>query len=133
MYPNGLDRKKQNSQNSEEVFFGVLKVVALLVVCIILGFSVYKLYHKYTRAQRALTDSQAELAKLHTSEARVNQSIDRLSSPEGVEYEVRDKYRVTKESEKIILVIDNAADIQKKDIALEKNIFVKFKEWLYNL
>lgn len=131
MYQPDRERKKQNTQNPEAAFFKVLKVTILVTVCIILTFSVYKLYRKYSRAHYALKDSQTELAKLHESEVKINQSIDRLSSSEGVEYEIRDNYRVTKQNEKMILVIDNKPTLE--NIVLQKNIFVKFKEWLYNL
>jgi cell division protein FtsB len=131
MYQPGREHKNYNTKNGEEVFFKVLKVISLIALCVILIFSVYKLYRKYTKAHRALTDSQLELAKLQENEREINQSIDRLSTPAGIEYEVRDKYRVTKENEKMILVIDNKPPAENK--ILQKNIFVKFKEWLYNL
>lgn len=131
MYNPQNKRINNHAHHADQVFFKVLKVAILFIVCVILIFSAYKLYRKYNHTRLALIDGKAELAKLHESERLINTSIERLSSVEGVEYEIRDKYRVTKQNEKMIIVIDNYIPPTITDNA--GSIFVKFKEWVYNL
>ena len=121
---------KKHSQ-PEDSFWVVIKTIVLGIFCIILSFSVYKMYKKYHKTRNALADSRTELAKIEHNKESIEYSINRLSTDEGREYEIRDRFRVTKPNEKIIVVVDNSADIPKPSI--NPSIFVKFKEWLYNL
>lgn len=120
-----------NTKNSSEeaVFFKVVWVIILGVVCIILIFSTYKISKKYIRTRSALHDSQVELHKLQNNESQIIQSIDRLSTDPGREYEVREKYRVVKQGEKLIVVIDDTLTQVPKEPT--NGIFENFKEWLY--
>jgi cell division protein FtsB len=125
-----VNKHKQHT-NPEDVFWSVLKTAILGIVCVILVFSVYKMYKKYHKTTKALADARSELTKLQHNKESVETAIQRLSTSEGREYEIRDRWRVTKSGEKMIVVIDNSADRPKYDIS--DGIFVKFKEWLYNL
>jgi cell division protein FtsB len=122
---------KKNTIESEDVFWRVIRTVLLGMVCIILLFSVYKMYKKYHKTTTTLRDSYTELEKLQQNKISTEHAIERLSTDEGREYEIRDRFRVTKPDEKIIVVIDNSADIPK--INIDQSLFVKFKEWLYNI
>jgi cell division protein FtsB len=133
MYNNSNNRNNTPSHHADHIFFKVVKVAILFIMCIVLIFSSYKLYRKYHRTRLALVDAETELAKLQDSEQSINKSIDRLSSTEGIEYEVRDKYRVTKQNEKMIVVIDNQVEPTAIENTTSTSKFVKFKEWLYNL
>ena len=64
----------------------------ILICCVLLLSSI-----KYIREYETLIQKKTPL----------EQSIDKLSNPAGIEYEVRERYRVVKPGEELILVIDN--------------------------
>lgn len=123
------NKKPPEEQNPEKNFFKVLGVIGMFFLSVILFFSVYKLQHKYIKAHNALVDSREELKKLKNNELQTQNSINRLSSSDGIEYEVRDKYRVSKSNEHLIVVINNTP-VEVTQTA-PKTLFEKIKEWLY--
>lgn len=98
-------REKKPLTGSGSVRF--LVVIGLLILCILLIISVIGMYRKHAKVVRARDTYLAELRKLQEKEQQVTQSIERLSTDTGIEDEIRERYRVTKPGEKLILVIDN--------------------------
>ena len=120
--------KNQRNTDTEKNFFKIIGIILLCVLCIILMFSSYKLYRKYTKARHALTDTRLELSKFQDQEKKITESIDRLSHTEGLEYEIREKYRVVKPGEQLIVVIDN---VLQNTTPRTPGFFEKIKEYLY--
>ena len=66
---------------------------------------------------KALTDSPdirrdkaaADLASLTAREKELREDIARLSSAEGVEAEIRDRFMVAKQGEKVMIIADPSA------------------------
>ncbi len=85
----------------------VVKILVLFLLCIILLLSCIKLFKKYHHAVQVKNEYEREQQTLIYKKAELEQSIERLSHPEGIEYEVRERYRVVKPGEELILVIDN--------------------------
>lgn len=120
--------KKDRNPQGEDVFFRVVKTLLLMLLTLIFLFSTYRLYKKYNHSRRALVDTKIELEKLKKNEQNITDSIQRLSTPEGIEYEIRDRYRVVRPNEKLILIVDTPNKTQ--DIS-QKSVFEKIKEYLY--
>jgi cell division protein FtsB len=63
-------------------------------------------HDKALLAQDRYDQAQAELANLQDQEQSLSDSIGRLSTPAGVEAELREKYHGVKEGESVAVIVD---------------------------
>lgn len=64
------------------------------------------MYTKSTEAKAKRDKATTELQELQKYEAQLNQDISTLSTERGQEGEIRDRYMVAREGEKVIVVTD---------------------------
>lgn len=78
---------------------------ALMLVSALLSLSVYERYE----AERKMAGKREELAhELNTLESRaaaLESEVSRLKSDRGIEEEIRDRYEVSKQGEKIVIIL----------------------------
>ncbi len=102
----------QGVRHHKESFFHTrFWIVVLIVICTILAISVVKISKKYAHAKSIRDDYQAELTQVQAHDAELKKNINALSTDRGKETEIRDRYRVVKHGEQMILIVDN----DKKD------------------
>ncbi len=94
-------------RHKESFFFSHFWVGVLVVVFGIASFSVSKMYKKYIHAKSVRNDFHAELLETQHQQAKLQENIDALSTDRGKESEIRDRYRIVKEGEQMILIVDN--------------------------
>jgi len=80
----------------------------LIVVLILLAHSVWSVYQKYEKSKEISSRMKADLASLQAREDSLKQSIDSLATPEGKEREMRDRFGVVKEGEKMVILVNDA-------------------------
>lgn len=98
----------QGIRHHKESFFHTrFWIVVLLIICTILIISVVKISKKYIHAKSVRNDYQTELNQVRAHEVELKKSIDALSTDRGKEAEIRDRYRVVKHGEQMILIVDN--------------------------
>lgn len=93
--------------HKESFFYTRFWIVVLFIICILLGISVFKVYLKYAHAKSIRNDYRDELAQVKQHEMDLQKNIDALSTERGKEEEIRDRYRVVKQGEQMILIVDN--------------------------
>lgn len=83
-------------------------VAIILVIFVVWGtVSVVKAGLKQREAITLRNESQKELAELEQKQVDLNQKIEGLSTEQGLEAEVRQRYRVVKPGEQLVIVVDN--------------------------
>lgn len=98
----------QGIRHHKESFFHTrFWIVVLLIICTILIISVVKISKKYIHAKSVRNDYQTELNQVRAHEVELKKNIDALSTDRGKEAEIRDRYRVVKHGEQMILIVDN--------------------------
>lgn len=80
--------------------------VFLIVLIIWGGVVVVKTYPKYREARTLRNQYQTELESLQMKQAELNGKIGELSTDHGIEAEVRNRYRVVKPGESLVIVVD---------------------------
>lgn len=80
------------------VFLGLLTIWG--------GVVVVKTYLKYREARALRNQYQAELESLQAKQTELNGKIGELSTERGIEAEVRNRYRVVKPGESLVIVVD---------------------------
>jgi len=70
----------------------------------------WNIHEKALLAEDRLDQAKAELADLQSQKTSLSASIDHLSTPAGMEAELREKYHAVKEGESVAVIIDPDAD-----------------------
>ena len=84
---------------------GVLVLLAILIL-----FTTHAVYGVYKKAQSAalyLAESEKSLAEMEEREKYFSKEIERLKSDQGVEEEIRKKFQVAREGEKVMVIMDD--------------------------
>ncbi len=80
--------------------------VFLVVLAVWGGVVVTRTYLKYREARNLRNQYQAELESLQAKQQELNEKIGELSTERGIEAEVRNRYRVVKPGESLVIVVD---------------------------
>lgn len=120
--------------HKEKFWYTRFWIVILLILCGLFGMSVINIARKHHHARTIRDDYQKELDQIQEHERVLKENIASLSTDRGKEAEIRDRYRVVKEGEQMILIVDND---EKKDAPPvsepSKNIFRRFIQFFKDL
>ena len=84
----------------------------IIIGCIglfILVRAAWNIHEKAVVADERLSQAQAELAGLEQQKESLSSSISYLSTPAGMEAELRDKYHAVKAGESVAVIVDDAS------------------------
>ncbi len=97
-------------------------VVSFLIV-IILGRAVWNVHVSAQRARDKMAKYDAELSRLNIKKAEVEKRLEYLSTSEGVESELRNRYRAITPGEMVAVIVrdDSASNTVFSSIKSEDN------------
>lgn len=105
-------------------FYSPLVAVALVAFIALSGLSVVRAYMKQREAVTMRDEYVRELSQMKDKESDLTRQIDTLSTERGLEAEIRERYRVVKPGEQLVIVVDNgsgaAGSSQQKLTFLQK-------------
>jgi cell division protein FtsB len=109
--------------------FSLPMLLILLVVLIIICCSVFGLIksNNKTRENRDLAFNQ--LASLQKREQELKSGIEKLKTADGMEENIRDKFRATKEGEELIVIVEDKKD---PSVVVEKSGFLAFLKRVFS-
>ena len=81
---------------------GFLVLIALLMSQAVLG-----VHKKYEKSKDMALRAKSDLAALAVQENELRDALKDLETPEGREREVRDRFGLVKENERLIILVDN--------------------------
>ncbi len=84
-----------------------ITLVVALILCFILGKAAWGVYEKAAATEVRLSQVQSELVKLEDRHKVLASKVSLLSTEEGVEAEMRTKYRAVKEGEFVAVIVDS--------------------------
>ncbi len=93
--------------HKESFFYTRFWIVVLVIFSILLSLSVIRIYRKYAHAKSIRDEYAGELIQIQKNRNTLQANIEALSTPRGKEAEIRDRYRVVKEGEQMILIVNN--------------------------
>jgi cell division protein FtsB len=97
------------------VIYSPWVAVLLLGLLIVSGRAAWGMYDTYTESVAKRIESEREWGILTEREKELRNSIERLSHERGIEEEIREKYMVAKEGERVLVVTD-APDQEDREI-----------------
>ena len=92
------------------VLYAKPTIIALALVVVLLFRGVWGVYQKSAEAVAKRDKATTELTDLAAREKELREGIARLSTGEGVEAEIRDRFMVAKEGEKVMIIADPTAN-----------------------
>lgn len=88
-------------------FYSPIISVALIIFVILGTISVVGAYTKQREATMLKKQYEQELAEVKKHQEDLAEKITNLSTERGLESEIRDRYRVVKPGEQLLIVVDN--------------------------
>jgi len=85
----------------------------LMIVIILLAKGVWTLGSKYKFSRAKYAEHSNNLKALVNKKINLEHTIKTLGTERGIEQEIRDKFRVAKDGERIIIIIDNNEEKQE--------------------
>lgn len=96
----------QRKKKIRKTLYSPFVLVFLFIIMIILSSGVFGVYKKAKLSKANLEREKKELEKLAMREKILASSIDYLKTDQGVEDEIRTKFRAVKDGEKVVVIID---------------------------
>lgn len=121
----GIKTKEQTKWKRYVIF------IFLFLLLLVLLNSVNKVYKKKKEAERALVHMQEQMSELEKREKTLGQSLDRLSTIEGIGFEMRKKLNVAEVGEGVAIIVTegNSTSTQKASTS----VWQKFKNFFTDL
>lgn len=99
-----LDYQKKKKRN--KVLYSAWMLLFLFLVSLVLVFRIVETVPKARDVLKNKDSSVAELDSLRERQTNLLAQIERLNTPKGVEEDIREKFRLAKEGEGLIVIVD---------------------------
>ncbi len=97
----------QKKKRIRKVIYSPITLIFLTIIFISLLKGVWNVQKKTELSSSNLEKEKIELQKLVTREQNLASSIDYLKTEQGIESEIRTKFRVAKDGEMVAIIIDD--------------------------
>ena len=105
-------REFQDRRRTKKLLHSRYALAVLIVIILLLSRGVWGIYVKYEKSRVLAEKSQADLAVLQSRQDTLTKSINALNTEEGREKELRDRFGVVKQGEKMIILVDDTAPVK---------------------
>lgn len=101
--------------NKRKTWFQTPWVALILLVLVGLGcMSVVRAFAKEREAAKLKNEYARELQEMDKKQTELLNQIETLSTPRGIEGEIRNRYRMAKPGEQLVVVVDNGKEDQQQ-------------------
>ena len=124
-------KKRRSVRESVLRFYiGVIGLLMLLFLTVVAVKAAWGMYGKFSAASQSSMVAQQELTLLQTQEAQVRTAVEELSTPRGVEAQIRQRYGVAKPGEGEIRIVHDAST-SSAQASPQGNVFVRIWHALF--
>lgn len=117
----------EQKRKYKKLFYSKPVIIALLFLFLFVTKATWNVYQKMELSKENLELVKNDLEKLKVREEALASQIDYLHTEQGVEAEIRQKYRVIKEGEEIAVIIDDENDEDNVASTTNQSLWAKFK------
>lgn len=96
-------------------------MIGLVILLLLVSRATWGLYWKAQLAKKNLRDSTERVAKLEERQIILQEKIERLKTPRGIEEEIRNNYPVVKEGEQVINIVETEDQVGTTTAPPEKH------------
>jgi cell division protein FtsB len=83
-------------------------LLVLLIILVLLGKAAWNIHEKARTADIKLSEASDQLAKLQESQRDLSAKVAYLSTDQGVEAEMRTKWKAVKAGESVAVIVDDS-------------------------
>jgi len=121
----------QRKKKFHRYFYSKLSVVILAILTIFLIRGAVSVIQKERQSKENLEKIEAELILANERQKKLEEDIDTLSTPTGIEGEIRSKYNVKREGEDVIIVVDPETNVKNDSTSV--SFWSKIGNWFKKL
>lgn len=118
-------------QKLKRIVYSKVTIGVLCLLFILIAINTWDVYQKQRRAKRAVEEVRKEYDSLEARSVFLLEEINTLDEEEGVEATIRERFRVAKPGEKVIVLVD-AQESTSEPKQEENGFWEKIKGWLGN-
>lgn len=124
-------REFEQKKKIKSRLYSKITIIILGLIFLLLAKACFSVYQKQRDTKEKLTRAEAALTELSDRRTNLQEETARLQSSEGIEEEIRRKFQVSKEGEKVIVIVDDQKDQNMP--ATSTSFFSKVKDVIINL
>lgn len=117
-------REFSRKRKVRQVMFSVPVLILLFIILFFVAKGSWGVYKKYSLSKSELENSQSDLAALEEKKQTIENKIKKLQTETGIEKEIRSKFDVAKEGEKLIVIVEDK--VAEEILVEEKGFFGNF-------
>lgn len=121
-----LDFQQKNKLRN--LLFSKFFLVLLFIVFIFLAYSTFSVYLKMKESSDKKQKVINEMIVLEEKNRLLENKINELNSPSGIEREIRDKFAVAKNGEKVVVIVEDK-ESTSTEVYKEKTTWQKVLEF----
>ncbi len=110
----------------KKIIHSQIMIIILLIICFVLVKATWNIYQKTKITNERLAYTMDEITKIEERHKILSNKVSALSTDEGVEAEMRTKYRAIKEGELVSVIIDEKKNTATVSEAVKKSFWQKF-------
>ena len=99
--------KRRNSFSWKRLLASPVTLIIVLVIFVVLARAAWAMIGRAKLANERLSQAQAQYAKLEDSQAKLSNEVTELSSPGGIEADLREKYHAVTPGESVAVIVDS--------------------------
>jgi cell division protein FtsB len=113
----------------KRILYSKPTLIILTLLVIWLFFAVWSIYKKERDTRLRRIEQREVLNELQGREKSLKEEIERLSTERGIEEEVRSKFEVGKEGEKVFIIVDNPEKENSPEDDSKDGLWQKIFNW----
>ncbi len=102
-------REFQERRRFRKLLHSRYVIALLLILCVLLVRAVWGVYGKYEKSKIITDRTETEFLALKAREKSLNQKIVDLNTDLGKEVEIRERFGVVREGERLIVLVDDTS------------------------
>ena len=121
-----MKERFQRKIGFREVLFSRATLVILIIISVLLLFSLLNIVKKNKETVKNKELALTEIEELKQKEIDLQSAIGDLKTERGLEENIREKFRVVKEGEELIIIVDDENINQSLEQTEDGSRFVRF-------
>lgn len=120
----------QKKKKVKRMLYSPIVLLLLAIIFVILFRSLWSVYKKEKVSDENLSKERIELEKLSLREKSLASALEYLKTEQGIESEIRSRFRLVKEGEQVAVIVDEeATDTQEQASTTNRGFWYRIFHW----
>ena len=111
----------RDNKKYRKIIFSTATLILLAILLLFLFKALWSAYNKEKLSSENLEKQRKELVRLNDRKKNLEQSVEYLKTDKGIEAEIRSKFRVAREGESLVVILDDDAT-STDNLNIENNV-----------